>query len=205
MKSIFLIIIISFQSFWAASQNNGVNISFQYFDFSNPKSNITNNWSWLNVNYCRNGKGHYSFDAGINVNTSYFLSKSIYLFNPIPRGKNIFENLGLSYTNKYTLKTYNDNLSWGLSNQINFNPTRIYSTYIDSTGAGKNIFTDKFLLFRIDLGLSLKAKIVNNLFFGFTPAIEYFRFNSSDFGISNGFRGKMEFSLIWFPKFSMKE
>jgi hypothetical protein len=198
---LFIIISILFTPIFSLfSQENGVNLSFQRFDFSHPKSNITNNWSWIGVNYCHSTKSRYSFQAGINFNSSYLFTKSNYLFNPIPRGKNLLENLGLNYSNKLLIKKYEDKLYWTLSNQINLNSTRIYSTYIDSTGAGTNLFTDKFILFRADLGLDLKAKIVGDLFFSFNPSIEYFRLNSSDFGQYDGFRGKLALGLTYYFK-----
>lgn len=187
------------------SQENGISLSYQQFDFSNPKSNITNNWSWFNINYYRKTKSCYSWNAGFNLSSSYLFTKSTVLFNPIPRGRTSFENIGLSYTNKLSLKEYDDKLYWGLSNQINLNPTRIFSTYLDSTGAGKNLYTDKFLLFRFDLGINLQARIMKNIYFGFTPSVEYYRFNSSVFGKADGFRGKFEFALILFPKLNFKK
>lgn len=200
MRSFLILLIVFFNVSQGHSQKNGVNVSFQRFDFSHPKSNITNNWSWIGINYCHNTKGRYSFQAGINFNSTYLFTKSNYLFNPMLRGKNLLENLGLNYSNNLLIKNYDDKLYWNLSNQINLSSTRIYSTHIDSTGTGTNLFTDKFILFRADLGLSLRAKIVNSLYFDFNPSIEYFRFNSSDFGNYDGFRGKFEFGLTYYFK-----
>lgn len=200
MRSILIQLIVFFNLFLGFSQENGVNLSFQRFDFSHPKSNITNSWSWIGVNYCHNTAGRYSFSTGINFNSSYLFTKSNYLFNPMPRGKNLFENLGLNFSNTFLVKNYDDKLYWNLSNQINLNSTRIFSTHIDSFGTGTNLFTDKFILFRADLGFSLRAKIVNNLYFNFYPSIEYFRFNSSDFGKFDGFRGKFGFGLTYYFK-----
>ncbi len=197
---LFFIFSILFLHGFSFSQENGVNLSFQRFDFSHPKSNITNNWSWIGLNYCHNTKSRYSFEAGINFNSTYFFTKSNYLFNPMPRGKNLLENLGLNYSNNLLIKNYDDKLYWNLSNQINLSSTRIYSTHIDSTGVGTNLFTNKFIVLRADLGLDLKAKIVGGLFFNFNPSIEYFRFNSSDFGQYDGFRGKLEFGLTYYFK-----
>lgn len=198
MRSFLILLIVFFNVSQGHSQKNGVNVSFQRFDFSHPKSNITNNWSWIGVNYCHNTKGRYSFQAGINFNSTYLFTKSNYLFNPMLRGKNLLENLGINYSNNLLIKNYDDKLYWNLSNQINLSSTRIYSTHVDSTGTGTNQFTDKFILFRADLGLDLKAKIVGDLFFNFNPSIEYFRFNSSDFGNYGGFRGKFEFGLTYY-------
>lgn len=200
MRSFLILLIVFFNQFLGYSQENGINLSYQRFDFSHPKSNITNNWSWIGVNYCDNTKGRYSFQVGVNFNSTYLYTRSNYLFNPMPRGKNLLENLGFTYSNKLLVKNYDDKIYWNLSNQINLNSTRIYSTHIDSTGAGTNLFTDRFLLLRADLGLSLKAKIVSNLYFEFNPSIEYFRFKSSDFGNYAGLRGKFEFGLTYYFK-----
>lgn len=200
MKSSKLIacLLICLSSFSVISQESAVILSFERFNL-NTKSSLSNHWSWLSLNYYRPTRTNFSYAVGINVNTSYILAKAPnQLFNPIPRGKKIHEKIGLNGTLYYKLKSFNNDIHWFLSSQWSLNSTYIYRTVanLDSTTnqyVFSNQFSDKTLIFRADIGVTLRARINDPFFFEFRPAYQFM--NRSD--IDKTFRFKGQVSLVY--------
>lgn len=141
-----------------------LDLTRQFFNYSSPKYNINNRWSWIKLGASKQITPKYIAGIEILGNTSYLFmpKKNGNFFNQIPRGKNILENIGLGIKNEFILKSHSDILVWSLVNSTSVFNTPIYSTKLylqDSGHYYANEYSDKQLIFTSALSLQLKAKI----------------------------------------------